>query len=135
MTQAKHNPVIQRGALLLSLLMAHGIAVAAPPSKNGDGIKISGDDIKINLDWDDKEYDWWQDNCLDLGIGDSRIKLNCDKMDGKYRDHYNRSIHSGNNPGKVTTNRRIKTRATARRTERPLLMQQGLGAPVLIVYQ
>ncbi|CAJ1786022.1 hypothetical protein LMBIIBHN_00655 [Aeromonas salmonicida] len=20
-------------------------------------------------------------------------------MDGKYRDHYNRSIHSGNNPG------------------------------------
>ena len=99
MTQIKHNPIIHRGALLLSLLMAHGIAFAAPPSKNGDGIKISGDGIKINLDWDDKEYDWWQNNCLDLGIGDSRIKLNCNKMDGKYRDHYNRSIHSGNNPG------------------------------------
>ena len=98
--------MLNKNALLLSLLMAHGIAFAAPPNKSGDGIKISGDDIKIsgddiklNLDWDDKEYDWWQDNCLDLGIGDSRIKLNCDKMDGKYRDHYNRSIHSGNNPG------------------------------------
>ncbi|EKB09933.1 hypothetical protein [Aeromonas veronii] len=115
MTQAKHNPVIQRGALLLSLLMAHGIAVAAPPSKNSDGIKISGDEIKINLDWDDKEYDWWQDNCLDLGIGDSRIKLNCDKMDGKYRDHYNRSIHSGNNPGQGHDKQKDKNKGNGKK--------------------
>jgi len=99
MNPLKRYPTINCCALLLSLLMAQGVAFAAPPSKNGDDINISGDDIKLNLDWDDKEYDWWQDNCLDLGIGDSRIKLNCDKMDGKYRDHYNRSIHSGNNPG------------------------------------
>ena len=102
MTQAKHNPVIQRGALLLSLLMAHGI-------------KITGDDIKINLDWDDKEYDWWQDNCLDLGIGDSRIKLNCDKMDGKYRDHYNRSIHSGNNPGQGHDKQKDKNKGNGKK--------------------
>ncbi len=89
MTQAKHNPVIQRGALWLSLLMAHGIAVAAPPSKNSDGIKISGDDIKINLD--------------------------CDKMDGKYRDHYNRSIHSGNNPGQGHDKQKDKNKGNGKK--------------------
>lgn len=73
--------------------------MAAPPAKNNDGVKLSTDDIKLDINWDQKEYDWWQNNCVDLGIGDSRIQLNCDKMDGKYRDHYNRSIHSGNNPG------------------------------------
>ncbi|WP_042011810.1 hypothetical protein [Aeromonas fluvialis] len=108
MTQAKHNPVIQRGILLLSLLMAHGIAVAAPPGKSDDG-------TKINLRWDDKEYDWWQDNCLDLGIGDSRIKLNCDKMDGKYRDHYNRSIHSGNNPGQGHDKKKDKNKGNGKK--------------------
>jgi len=91
---------LRRNILLLSLLTLQGAAHAAPPNKNGDGIQISGDEIKVNLDWDDKEYHWWQANCLDLGSGDSRIKLNCDTMDGKYRDHYNSSIHSGNNPGK-----------------------------------
>ena len=95
-----HSTMFNKGALLLSLLLANGVAFAAPPhSKDGDGIRLSTDNIKLNVDWDDKEYVWWQHNCLDLGIGDSRIKLNCDKIDGKYRDHYNRSIHSGNNPG------------------------------------
>ncbi|MEN9533308.1 MAG: hypothetical protein RIQ83_2532 [Pseudomonadota bacterium] len=108
MTQTKHSPIIHRGALLLSLLMAHGIAFAAPPGKNGDG-------IKINLDWDDKEYDWWQNNCLDLGIGDSRIKLNCDKIDGKYRDHYNRSIHSGNNPGQGHDKQKDKNKGNGKK--------------------
>ncbi|MDM5073011.1 MULTISPECIES: hypothetical protein [Aeromonas] len=90
---------MNKTALLLSLLLVHGVAFAAPPSKNNDGVKLSTDDIKLDINWDQKEYDWWQNNCLDLGIGDSRIQLNCDKVDGKYRDHYNRSIHSGNNPG------------------------------------
>ena len=99
MNRLKRNIMMNRSVLLLSLFVVHGSAFAAPPAKNGDDIHISSDDIKINLDWDDKEYDWWQDNCLDIGIGDNQIKLNCDKMDGKYRDHYNRSIHSGNNPG------------------------------------
>ncbi|MDF8329650.1 hypothetical protein LCG94_22055 [Aeromonas salmonicida] len=94
MNPFKRYPTINRGALLLSLLVVQGTAFAAPPSKGADG-----NDIKIDLDWDDKEYDWWQNHCLDLEIGDGRIQLNCDKMDGKYRDHYNRSIHSGNNPG------------------------------------
>jgi hypothetical protein len=71
---------------------AHRTAEAAQPSNNNDG-------IKLDINWDQKEYDRRQHNCLDLGIGDSRIQLNCDKVDGKYRDHYNRSIHSGNNPG------------------------------------
>ncbi|HGY5236851.1 TPA: hypothetical protein ACNV64_001486 [Aeromonas salmonicida subsp. pectinolytica] len=99
MNPFKRYPTINRSALLLSLLVVQGTAFAAPPSKGADGINISGNDIKIDLDWDDKEYDWWQNHCLDIDIGDGRIKLNCDKMDGKYRDHYNRSIHSGNNPG------------------------------------
>ena len=95
-----HKFLLNKHALLLSLLLVNGAAFAAPPhSKDGDGIRISTDNVKLNVDWDDKEYDWWQHNCLDLGIGDSRLKLNCDKVDGKYRDHYNRSIHSGNNPG------------------------------------
>jgi hypothetical protein len=86
--------------LLLSLLFVQGAASAAPPHKDDDGIRISTGNVKVNLDWDDKEYGWWQDNCLDVSTRDNRIQLNCDNMDGKYRDHYNRSIHSGNNPGK-----------------------------------
>ena len=94
-----HMTMTSRGALLLSLLLVQGMAFAAPPSKHDDDIRISTDQGRVSLDWDDKEYGWWQDNCLDVSTRSSRIKLNCDNMDGKYRDHYNRSIHSGNNPG------------------------------------
>ena len=99
MKDPKRSTMINRSALLLSLLMAQGVAFAAPPSKNDD-VRISTDRGQISLDWDDKEYGWWQDNCLNVSTRSSRIKLNCDNMDGKYRDHYNRSIHSGNHPGK-----------------------------------
>lgn len=94
-----HMTMTSRGALLLSLLLVQGMAFAAPPSKHDDDIRISTDQGRVNLDWDDKEYEWWQHNCLDVSTRTSRIQLNCDNMDGKYRDHYNRSIHSGNNPG------------------------------------
>ena len=100
MKDPKHSTRINRSALLLSLLMVQGVAFAAPPSKNNDDVRISTDRGQISLDWDDKEYGWWQDNCLNVSTRSSSIKLNCDNMDGKYRDHYNRSIHSGNNPGK-----------------------------------
>lgn len=84
--------------LLLSLLLAHGVAVAAPKHLDSDDINISTDNVRVNLDWDDREYGWWQDNCLNIST--DRVKIDCDKMDSKYRDHYNRSVHSGNNPGK-----------------------------------
>lgn len=100
MTHFKRSAIMHRNTLLCALLMAQGVAFAAPPSKNNDDVRISTDRGQISLDWDDKEYGWWQDNCLDVSTRSSRIKLNCDNMDGKYRDHYNRSIHSGNNPGK-----------------------------------
>ena len=58
MNPFKRYPTINRSALLLSLLVVQGTAFAAPPSKGADGINISGNDIKIDLDWDDKEYDW-----------------------------------------------------------------------------
>lgn len=99
MTHPKRNTLIHRGPLLLSLFLIQGVAMAAPPRVNDD-IRISTDRGQINLNWDDKEYEWWQDNCLDLSTRNSRIKLNCGDIDGKYRDHYNRSIHSGNNPGR-----------------------------------
>lgn len=100
MTRFKRSAIMHRYALLCALLMAQGVAFAAPPSKSNDDVRISTDRGQVSLDWDDKEYGWWQDNCLDVSTRSSRIKLNCDDMDGKYRDHYNRSIHSGNNPGK-----------------------------------
>ncbi|MFM5842756.1 hypothetical protein [Aeromonas sanarellii] len=100
MTHPKRNTMTHRGLLLLPLLLVQGVAFAAPPSKHSDDIQISTDRGQISLDWDDKEYEWWQDNCLDVSTRTSRIQLNCDNMDDKYRDHYNRSIHSGNNPGK-----------------------------------
>ena len=100
MTHFKRSAIMHRSTLLCALLMAQGVAFAAPPSKNNDDVRISTDRGQISLDWDDKEYGWWQDNCLNVSTRSSRIKLNCDNMDGKYRDHYNRSIHSGNNPGK-----------------------------------
>ena len=100
MKDPKRSAIMHRSALLCALLMAQGVAFAAPPSKHDDDVRISTDRGQVSLDWDDKEYGWWQDNCLDVSTRSSRIKLNCDDMDGKYRDHYNRSIHSGNNPGK-----------------------------------
>lgn len=84
--------------LLISLFLAQGTAIAAPKNYDNDDIKISTDNVRVNLDWDDREYGWWQNNCLN--ISSDRVKIDCDKMDSKYRDHYNRSVHSGNNPGK-----------------------------------
>ena len=43
MTHPKRNTMINRTALLLSLFIVHGVAFAAPPSKNNDDIKISTD--------------------------------------------------------------------------------------------
>ena len=83
--------------LLLSLLLAHGVAFAAPRVNTNDDINISIDRGQIDRDWDDKEYDWWKDNCREIDNRSSRIRLDCDKIDNKYRDHDNRSIH---NPGK-----------------------------------
>lgn len=83
-------------ALMTSILLLGSLSVAAAPSKNA--WKPDG---KPSANWDDREYDWWQHNCLDLSIGDARISLNnCGAYDKKYRDHYNRSVNSGNNPGK-----------------------------------
>ncbi len=50
--------------------------------------------------WDEKEYRWWQSNCIHIKIGNTSISTSCQKIDKRYRDHYNRSIHSGNNPGR-----------------------------------
>ena len=54
MTHPKRNTMINRTALLLSLFIVHGVAFAAPPSKNNDDIKISTDRGQISLDWDDR---------------------------------------------------------------------------------
>lgn len=86
--------------LLLTLLIAHGTAFAASPNQREGGIRLTTDRGNLSLDWDEREYDWWQDNCLNVDSRNSRIKLDCEDMDGKYRDHHDRSIHSGNNPGK-----------------------------------
>ncbi|MFM4719403.1 hypothetical protein [Aeromonas bivalvium] len=83
--------------MLLALLAMSAAVQAAPPGNKDGGISISGD--RVSIDFDTKEYDWWQRNCLDISIGDSRLRTDCGKVDGKYRDHYNRSIHGDNNPG------------------------------------
>ncbi|UBO73509.1 hypothetical protein [Aeromonas rivuli] len=88
---------MRHSALLLTLLALSAAAQAAPPSNKDGGVGLSGG--AINVDFDTKEYDWWQHNCLDIRIGDSRLKTDCGNMDGKYRDHYNRSVHGDNNPG------------------------------------
>lgn len=88
---------MRHSALLLILLALSTTTQAAPPSHKDGGASLSTD--LINVDFDTKEYDWWQHNCLDIRIGDSRLKTDCGSMDGKYRDHYNRSIHGDNNPG------------------------------------
>ena len=114
MTHFKRNTIMHRSTLLCALLMAQGVAFAAPPSKNDD-VRISTDRGQISLDWDDKEYGWWQDNCLNVSTRSSSIKLNCDNMDGKYRDHYNRSIHSGNNPGQGHDKHKDKSKGNGKK--------------------
>ncbi|MCD8547495.1 MAG: hypothetical protein LRY38_03385 [Aeromonadaceae bacterium] len=83
--------------LLLSSLTA---ATAAPDNKGRQPPGSWQPDGIPSAHWDDREYSWWQHNCLDLSLGEVRLTLNCQAYDKKYRDHYNRSLNSGNNPGK-----------------------------------
>ncbi|MFC3913897.1 hypothetical protein ACFOSS_10520 [Pseudaeromonas sharmana] len=92
-------------ALLLVLASISLGVQAAPNGKSGKGNDKAersqtwqGESKPAG--WDDKEYAWWEDNCIDIKIGSVSLKQDCDRVDGKYREHYNRSIHSGNNPGR-----------------------------------
>jgi len=57
--------------LLLSLFLVTGSAAAAPQYQESSGSEFSVDELKFNLDWDDKQFGWGQNDCLDLGVGNS----------------------------------------------------------------
>lgn len=90
---------------LLAVLCLSSVAQATPgkaakaDERPGKPAQVNRDDRKPAA-WDEQEYGWWEKNCIDIKIGSVSLKNDCERMDGKYRDHYNRSIHSGNNPGR-----------------------------------
>jgi hypothetical protein len=57
--------------LLLSLLLVSGTSCAAPQYQESSGSEFSVDELKFNLDWDDKQFDWSQRDCLGLGVGET----------------------------------------------------------------
>ena len=87
MTHFKRSAITHRSALLCALLMAQGVAFAAPPSKSNDDASIPTDRGQTTLAWADTASDWGRDNCLEVSTGRTTIKLNCDGMEGRDGEH------------------------------------------------
>lgn len=65
-----------------------------------DNTSIQLDLGKLSVSFDDNEYKWWQNNCLNIRTDNIKLQHDCAPYEKKYREHYNRSLQSGNNPGK-----------------------------------
>lgn len=76
--------------MILSLLLASSATIAAPQSQEPQGSELSIDQIKFNLDWDDKQFGWSQSDCLDLGVGDS-VPSDCNTTRFNLEDEENRN--------------------------------------------
>lgn len=76
--------------LLLPLLLASGITYAAPQYQESSGTEFSVDELKFNLDWDDKQFGWSQNDCLDLGVGES-APADCKAVKFNLEDEENRN--------------------------------------------
>ncbi|WP_239413623.1 hypothetical protein [Aeromonas salmonicida] len=74
--------------MLLSLLLVSGTPAAQQSQDNG-GSTFSVDELSFNLDWDNKQFNWSQTDCLDLGMGDARatdckrVRLNLDDQENR----------------------------------------------------
>lgn len=89
-----------KGSVLLLSLAMTAPAWAAIQIDTG-GIKIDSNGIRINVD-DQNEMQKWKDkhkgDCSFIDIGSVRVAS--DGCSDKDKEHWNRSVHSGNNPGK-----------------------------------
>ena len=76
--------------LLLSLLLVTGSAAATQQYQESSGSEFSVDELKFNLDWDDKQFGWSQKECLDLGVNDY-IPSDCKGMRVNVESEENRN--------------------------------------------
>ncbi|VXA77666.1 MULTISPECIES: hypothetical protein [Aeromonas] len=75
--------------MLLSLLLVSG-APAAQQSQDNGGSTFSVDELSFNLDWDDKQFNWSQTDCLDLETGGA-LPADCNKVRLNLDDQENRN--------------------------------------------
>ncbi|MEB6607636.1 hypothetical protein ACL00O_04935 [Aeromonas sanarellii] len=67
-------------ALLLSLCLITGTSLStAEAQEEGEQI-FSVDEVTFNLDWNDTQFDWSQNHCLDLGVGEG-MSADCKGID------------------------------------------------------
>ena len=76
--------------LLLSLLLITGSAAATQQYQESSGSEFSVDELKFNLDWDDKQFGWTQNDCLDLGVGET-APAGCRAVKFNLEDEENRN--------------------------------------------
>ncbi|MFM5598962.1 hypothetical protein ACET7H_04770 [Aeromonas veronii] len=76
--------------LLLSLLLVTGNAAATQQYQESSGSEFSVDELKFNLDWDDKQFGWTQNDCLTLDIGETST-VDCKAVKFNLEDEENRN--------------------------------------------
>ena len=57
-------------ALLLSLCLITGTSLSTAEAQEEGEQTFSVDEVTFNLDWNDTQFDWSQNHCLDLGVGE-----------------------------------------------------------------
>lgn len=76
--------------LLLSLLLVTGNAAATQHYQESSGSEFSVDELAFNLDWDDTQFGWTQNDCLDLGGGET-APAGCKAVKFNLEDEENRN--------------------------------------------
>ncbi|WP_421231210.1 hypothetical protein [Aeromonas sp. 603079] len=76
--------------LLLSLLLVTGGAAATQQYPESGGTEFSVDELKFNLDWDDKQFGWTQNDCLTLDIRETS-SVDCKAVKFNLEDEENRN--------------------------------------------
>ena len=76
--------------LLLSLLLVTGNAAATQHYQESSGSEFSVDELTFNLNWDDTQFGWPQNDCLDLGGGET-APADCEAVKFNLKDEDNRN--------------------------------------------
>ena len=66
--------------LLLSLLLVAGTSTLSVQAQEQGNQTFSVDELTFKLDWNDTQFDWSQNHCLDLGVGEG-MSADCKGID------------------------------------------------------
>ena len=77
-------------ALLLSLCLITGTSLSTAEAQEEGEQTFSVDEVTFNLDWNDTQFDWSQNHCLDLGVGEG-MPADCKGIDLKPEEEVHRN--------------------------------------------